>query len=297
MPESTTSAHTADVPDIANVHQYHAWNGYEGRHWAENQDRYEAMVGGSNRPLFAAARIGPADRVLDIGCGAGLTTRRAAVKAPHGRALGVDLSAPMLERARAAAAEKGVANVAFEQGDAQVHPFAPGEFDVVISRGGIWYFADPIAAFANIGSALRPQGRLAIGTPDATGDAADSGFPDIFRIMGEFLPEPPSLATDDETRHLTTMATPADIETVLREAGFGSVSVERHRSHAMLGRSAEEAAEFVFGWGPVRHWFRDADADTEQRAREAVRAALVPHEAAGGVRQSGTGFVATAVWG
>ncbi|WP_106399775.1 class I SAM-dependent methyltransferase [Actinocorallia populi] len=282
---------------IANVHQYEAWNGYEGRHWAENQDRYEAMVGGSNRPLFEAARIGQDDRVLDIGCGAGLTTRRAAVLAPRGRALGVDLSAPMLECARAVAAEKGITNVSFEQGDAQVHPFAAGEFDVVISRGGIWYFADPLAAFANIGSALRPGGRLAITTPDSTGGRVGTGFPDIFRIMGEYLPDPPVLATEDESRALTTMATPGDIATVLTGAGFVSVAVEPHGYTAMLGRTAKDAADFVFGLGPVRHWFRDADADTEHRAHEAVRAALAPHEAAGGVRQPVSGFVATAIRG
>ncbi|KIH96794.1 hypothetical protein LP52_22965 [Streptomonospora alba] len=283
---------------IANVHQYEAWNGYEGLHWARNPDRYEAMVGGSNRPLFEAARIEPADRVLDIGCGTGPTTRRAALKAPHGRALGVDLSAPMLERARAVAEEKGIANVAFEQGDAQVHPFPAGEFDVAISRGGTWYFADPIAAFANIGSALRAGGRLAMGAPDNTDDAADSAdFPDLFRIMGEYLPEPPALATGDESRNLTTMATPADITTVLGGAGFTSVAVERRRTEAMLGRTAEDAADFVFGWGPVRHWFRDADTATERRAREAVRAALVPYETAGGVRQTGSGLLVTAVWG
>ncbi|MUL41407.1 class I SAM-dependent methyltransferase [Streptomonospora sp. PA3] len=282
---------------IANTHQYEAWNGYEGRHWARNPARYEAMVGGFNRPLFGAARIGPGDRVLDIGCGTGLTTRRAALKAPHGRALGVDLSAPMLERARTVAAEKGIANAAFEQGDAQVHPFPAGAFDVVISRGGTWYFADPAAAFANIGSALRPGGRLAIGTPDSTGDAADTGFPDLFRIMGEFLPEPPVLATEDAERAPATMSTPGDVEAVLYAAGFTSVAVERCSAEAMLGRTAEDAADFVFEWGPVRHWFRHTDPETELRAREAVRAALAPYEAAGGVRQPGTGLVVTAVRG
>jgi ubiquinone/menaquinone biosynthesis C-methylase UbiE len=287
---------------IANAHQYEAWNGYEGRHWAQHADRYEGVVGGSNRPLFAAAGIGPADRVLDIGCGTGATTRRAAAKAPKGHVLGVDLSAPMLERARAAAEEKGVANVSFEQGDAQVHPFPRGEFDVVISRGGSWYFADPVAAFANIGSALRPGGRLAITTPDSTGEGKETSHvennsPDVFAIMGEYLPEPPQLATEDKSQNLTTMATPEDIETVLGGAGFRSVAVEPHSYAAMLGRTLEEAVDFLFGWGPVRHWFRDTDAETEQRARQAVSAALAPHEGAGGVRQPSRGFVVTAAWG
>ncbi|MGP3913217.1 class I SAM-dependent methyltransferase [Nonomuraea sp. 10N515B] len=99
--------------------------------------------------------------MLDVGCGTGQTTRLAARTAPHGHALGVDLSEPMLARARATAIAEGITNLRFEQGDAQVHPFPEGGFDVAISRGGIMFFADPVAAFANIGRALRPSGRLA----------------------------------------------------------------------------------------------------------------------------------------
>lgn len=284
---------------IVNTHQFEAWNGREGQHWAEHQDRYDALVGGMNRPLFDAAAIQWRDQVLDIGCGAGTTTRRAAVKATEGRALGVDLSAPMLERARAAAAEKGIANVAFEQGDAQVHPFPAGQFDVVISRGGVWYFADPVAAFANIASALRPGGRLAILTPDNTGEAQDSGFSDIFQIMGEYLPEPPSVAGaeagSDEPLDRSAMSTPADVEEVLSGAGFEQVAVAPVAYSMLLGKTAEDAAEFVFGMGPVRHWFRDATQAAVSTAREAVLAALVPHERPGGIRQPGSMLLSTAV--
>ena len=78
-------------------------------------------------------------------------------KACRGHVVGVDISAPMLERARADTAEQGIANVRFEQGDAQVHPFPDGGFDVAISRGGVMFFADLVAAFANIRRGLRPR--------------------------------------------------------------------------------------------------------------------------------------------
>src|SRR5581483_8598015 len=98
--------------------------------------------------------------VLDIGCGSGRTTREAARTARAGSALGVDISGAAIERARELARSEGLGNVTFELGDAQVHRFASERFDVAISRFGTMFFGDPVAAFANIGRALRPGGRL-----------------------------------------------------------------------------------------------------------------------------------------
>jgi SAM-dependent methyltransferase len=107
---------------IVNTRQAHAWNGYEGRHWAEHQDRWDAINSGANDYLFAAAAISEHDRVLDIGCGNGQTSRLAAGLATHGQVLGSDLSLPMLERAPASASAEGLTNIRFEQGDAEVYP-------------------------------------------------------------------------------------------------------------------------------------------------------------------------------
>jgi ubiquinone/menaquinone biosynthesis C-methylase UbiE len=108
---------------------------------AQDAERYEVVSGGYDAALFAAAAIGPQDRVLDIGCGYGATTRQAARLASAGHALGNDLVEPVLEQARAFAAADGIANVAFEAGDAQTHPFRTGAFDVAISRFGVMFFA------------------------------------------------------------------------------------------------------------------------------------------------------------
>src|SRR3954471_15556366 len=128
---------------IVNVQQAEAWNGYEGRYWADHPQHWDAVAGGLNDPLFAAAVIGSSDRVLDVACGNGQTTRLAAGLASGGHALGVDLSGPMVQRARAIATAEGIGNVRFEQGDAQVYPFPRREFDVAISRGGLTFFTDP----------------------------------------------------------------------------------------------------------------------------------------------------------
>jgi tRNA G46 methylase TrmB len=105
-----------ETPHAANDEQAGYWNGDEAAHWL-------APFTGH---LLAAAAIGGADRVVDIGCGTGSTTRAAARAAIQGEALGVDLSAAMLRQAARRAQEEGLTNVGFEHGDAQVHRFTPG---------------------------------------------------------------------------------------------------------------------------------------------------------------------------
>ncbi|MFA1674625.1 class I SAM-dependent methyltransferase [Rhizobium mongolense] len=123
-------------------------------------DFYDAELKRHNGHLRAAASVGVRDRVLDIGCGAGQSTREAARVAVQGDALGVDTSLEMIEVARRRSNEAGLRNVTFEQGDAQHHAFPAASFDLCISRFGVMFFADPAAAFANVARAMRPGARL-----------------------------------------------------------------------------------------------------------------------------------------
>jgi ubiquinone/menaquinone biosynthesis C-methylase UbiE len=121
---------------------------------------YDAELRRHQEHFRAALNVGPTDRVLDIGCGAGLTTREAACSAVEGSVVGVDVSAEMLEIARRRSAEAGLRNITFELGDAQTHGFPAAHFDLCVSRFGTMFFADPVAAFANFGQAMRPGARL-----------------------------------------------------------------------------------------------------------------------------------------
>ena len=121
---------------------------------------YDAELRRHDEVLRRACAIQSRDHILDIGCGTGQTTRQAARAAESGTALGVDVSAPAIERARALAQAEQVRNVAFECADAQVYRFPQERFDLAMSRFGTMFFEDPATAFANIRPALRPGGRL-----------------------------------------------------------------------------------------------------------------------------------------
>lgn len=272
---------------IANTEQAQAWNGYEGTHWADHHDRWNTVVSGINDELFAAAAIGQDAEVLDVGCGTGQTTRLAARTAHHGHATGVDLSGPMLARAQATATEEGITNVRFEPGDAQVHPFPEGGFDVAISRGGIMFFADPAAAFANIGRALRPDGRLTFACLREM-DRNDWFTVPLTALLGH---KPEFSDSAPYAPGMFSLADPGRIRGVLSEAGFRDVRAVPVDTAMVYG---SDAAAFILSTGPARFNLRDVDRSAIERARERLTTALRPYEESGTVRMHGAWWVVTA---
>lgn len=278
------------MSDIVNTEQAQAWNGPEGAHWARNQDRWNAVNEGFNEPLLDAAALTEGCRVLDIGCGSGQTTRLAALRAPRGHALGLDLSGPMLAEARARAERDGLSHVAFEQGDAQVHPFESGAYDSALSRYGVMFFADPVAAFGNIGRALRPGGRLAFVCPAA---AEHNGWVEALSALSGLLP------VGDLARPglpgMFSLADPARIREVLTGAGFTGITVTESQAYGTWGSGAADAAEFLLGTGPGSHLMRQVDETTRVRARRALEDRLRAHETPDGmVRLLSTSWLVTA---
>ncbi|MEV0154444.1 methyltransferase domain-containing protein [Micromonospora sp. NPDC050686] len=271
---------------LVNTHQAEAWNGYEGRHWADHQDRYDAVNAGFNEVLLAAVR--PGNRVLDVGCGTGQLTRLAA-RAGDGGAVGVDLSAPMLDRARASAAEEGVPGVEFVRADAQVHPFPAAAFDVALSRFGVMFFADPVAAFGNIGRALRPGGRLAFVCLD------DFRRGDLGAVLGALAAHLPPPGTDGTgAAEPLSLADPAVVARVLTAAGFAGIECVPVEAVAHWGRDAVDAGHFLAGWGPIRHQLDRVDPASAARARAALVEALRAYEQPGAVRLQATAWSITA---
>ncbi|MFF1506111.1 class I SAM-dependent methyltransferase [Streptomyces sp. NPDC058326] len=279
---------------LVNTAQSEAWNGYEGHHWSDHHDRWNAVNEGFNAPLLAAAAIRPEDRVLDIGCGAGQATRLAARAAHRGTALGLDLSEPMLARARQIAAEEGLSHADFQQGDAQVHPLPSASFDVALSRFGVMFFQDPVAAFANIAAALRPGGRIAF---VCMADPSRTDWVPVFGALGDLMPSPAAGEAETQEDHgpgMFSLANPDRIRLVLTAAGLGAVSVTPCDADGLWGRDAEDAAAFVLASGPARHFLAGLAPDTAERARVEVTRSLRKFERPSGVHLRTAGWLVTA---
>ncbi|WP_062348364.1 class I SAM-dependent methyltransferase [Herbidospora yilanensis] len=275
--------------DIPNTAQATSWNGPEGVHWADQKDHTAGGNAALHRLLFGAAAITETDRVLDIGCGAGETTIVAARLAARGHVVGVDLSRPMLERARADGVRSGLVNLRFEEGDAQVHPFPDDHFDVAVSQFGIMFFADPVAAFANIGRAVRPGGRLVFVCPQDIARCAWYTVPNA-ALLGH-PPEPPA---DALAPGMFSLADRSRIERVLGEAGFRTVTTTAVDVPLYFGRDAANAADFYLGTGPVRAILERDATLTPAAARAILRATLEPYAGPEGVYLGGALWLVSA---
>ena len=273
---------------IANQEMAAAWDGHEGDVWAEHAERYDRTGGRIWKAFLDRRPISEGDRVLDIGCGTGRSTLDAARLAPEGHALGVDLSARMLERARERSAAEGIANVRFVQADAQVHPF-DDTFDIAISSFGGMFFADPVAAFGNIGGALRPGGRLAI---LAWRELARNEWLTMLRealALGRDLPQPPPSAPGP-----FGLADPGHVRRVLDAAGFENVHLEPIEEPVNFGADADDAFSFVRTLGIVEGLTKNLDADMRARALEQLHRALKAHDTGDGVLVGSCAWLITA---
>jgi SAM-dependent methyltransferase len=221
-----------------NAEQAEDWNGASGREFIEQRERHERMLGRLKARLLAAARIRDGENVLDIGCGCGDTTIRAARATPSGHALGADFSRIQVAEARRLAAAAGVTNARFEVADAQVHPFGAGAFDVVLSSFGVMFFDDPAAAFGNVRKALRPGGRLAFlcWRSRAENPVFTTGFDDAAAALGlRERPRPPAAFS---------LAGTGRAGALLSGAGFGGIEFARADEPMLIGGSVDDVLEY-----------------------------------------------------
>ena len=236
---------------------------------------YDAELRLLNEVLRLACGVERHDRVLDVGCGAGQTTREAARMAAEGSALGIDLSAEAIAGAREFAQVEGIRNVTFVHADAQAYPFPSERFDLVVSRFGTMFFQDPVAAFANIGRALRPAGRLvmmvwqgheqnewSLAMEDALGGPRDP--------LASEAPDPFSLAD------------PAKVEGII-DAGFADVTFTDVHRPIFFGRDVAAALEWVRGFTCTQEALAGPGTPSADRALGRLRGALRAHAAGSGV--------------
>jgi SAM-dependent methyltransferase len=221
-----------------NAEQAEDWNGASGREFIEQRERHERMLGRLTVRLLAAAQIRDGENVLDIGCGCGDTTILAARATGSGHALGADFSRIQIAEARRLAAAGGVINARFEVADVQMHPFAAGVFDVVLSKFGVMFFDDPAAAFTNLRGALRRGGRLAFlcWRTREENPIFTTGFAGAAAALGlRELPGPSAAFSLADTGRVSAL---------LSGAGFGSIEFARADEPMLIGRDVDDVLEY-----------------------------------------------------
>ena len=272
----------------ANAEQLRAWDGDEGAYWATHAEYFDRSALPFHHRLLAAAAIHEHDRVLDIGCGTGQTTLRAARSAAAGSVLGIDLSSPMLAYARQRAADGHLENVSFLQADAQIHPFDPDAFDVAISNTGATFFGDLRAGFSNIARALRPGGRLALLTWQPLPDNEWVGELTGALAAGRALPSPPP-----DAPHPFALADPDRVRSILTAAGFAEIDLEPAHERIWFGHDADDAYQFVLG---LLGWMLDGLDDVGKTgALDALRATTRRHDTPDGVLYDSAVWIIRAV--
>lgn len=270
----------------ANRSQAEAWDGPEGGYWAIHHDAFEQSLAAYHGAFHAAAGIGATDRVLDVGCATGVTTRAAARAATRGNVTGVDLSTEMLAVGGRLAAEAGLDNITFLRADAQVHAFPPASFDVAVSLTGAMFFGDPHAAFTRLLESLRPGGRLVLLTwrsvelqewAQCFSEALTGSRPPV---PPPGAPGPFSLSDEDRVRNL------------LESAGFRDVRLTPHDEPTVYGRTVDEAHDLLLG---LLGWMvRHQDAEQRQASSGALRRVLADHLDDHGVRFRSATWLITA---
>jgi SAM-dependent methyltransferase len=276
----------------ANEAQKRYWNTVAGPRWVANPGFRERRNQESLALLLDRLRITGGENVLEIGCGTGAITLPLATSVgEQGRVLAVDIAEPMLNAARQRVGEAGVQNVTLRLGDAQVMALEPGSFDIATSRMGVMFFADPIAAFRNIGSALKPGGRLIFACWASLAENRHwlISYDIALRHLG-----PPAKLPDHEPSPLA-FADPDYVRGVLAAAGFVGIEIERAHP-TIIGGSAEEEARQALMMGPTARLLeaKQPDEPTRQVIAQEIAAAFAAEARNGPIRLPATILLVTA---
>lgn len=267
---------------MASVHgnedQIAYWNGPTGQRWTEQQETMDASLLPMAEAALAAAQARDGEHVLDVGCGTGATSLMLAERVgAHGSVLGVDISRPMLARARERAAGHG--NMQFIEADACVHGFAPKSIDLLFSRFGVMFFADPLAAFQNLHKAMKPAGRMAFVCWRPLSENPFALVP-----MGVALKHlPPQPAPDPTAPGPFAFGDRERVSGLLSKAGFKDVRFTPLNTTMVMARKPETAAKEAVYVGMASRLLKDAPEEVKQKVVAELTQAFAQHLGPDGV--------------
>jgi SAM-dependent methyltransferase len=270
-----------------NEDQRAYWNGVDGEYWTSNQNRLDRTLAPVTGPLLAFAAPLPGSTVIDVGCGCGATTVEIAhAVGPSGRVVGIDVSSPML--ALAAERLRPFANTTCLVGDASALPLGDLGAELIVSRFGVMFFGDPVAAFANLRTGLIAGGRLRFACWRPINENPWIQIP--LHAVYEHVPRLPK--PDPEEPGPFSLGDSARVTQILMAAGFEGPSFTPLDipMDIAAGGTLEDAVIQSSAMGPAKRALADQSDDIRAAALESIRRALAPYASPEGVRLPG------AVW-
>ncbi|WGS02326.1 methyltransferase domain-containing protein [Bradyrhizobium sp. ISRA443] len=256
-----------------NADQIAYWNGPGGQRWAARQAAQDIVLKPVLDLLVDRAKPTAGERVLDVGCGSGASTNALANKVgPSGHVFGVDVSGPMLERARQSTPQD--APVDYALADATVYPFDPASFDLLTSRFGVMFFAEPAVSFANLRKALKRSARLAFACWKEPRE--NPFFMTSLQAVYKHVPKLPQLGPEDPGPF--SFASEARVNRILGEAGFSGIAMEpcRLELDVAIGRGLDAAVQGALEIGPASRALEGHPDDVRAAAITSIREALTP---------------------
>jgi SAM-dependent methyltransferase len=256
-----------------NADQIAYWNGPGGQRWADRQAAQDILLAPVADLVIDRAKPSAGERILDVGCGSGATTIALAGKVgPSGHALGIDVSGPMLARARHSAPKE--LPLDFVQADATVYPFVAASFDLLASRFGVMFFADPALSFANLRKALKPSGRLAFACWREPRE--NPFFMAPLQAVYKHVPKLPPQGPEDPGPF--AFASEARVHRILGEAGFTAIGMEpcNLALDVAIGRGLDAAVQSALEIGPASRALEGHPEDVRAAAVISIREALTP---------------------
>jgi ubiquinone/menaquinone biosynthesis C-methylase UbiE len=256
-----------------NADQIAYWNGPGGQHWIDRQRAQDTLLAPISDILIDRAKPEAGERIVDVGCGCGATSIAFAQKVgPTGHVFGIDISVPMLARARQLT-PAGLP-VDFVLADATVYPFDTASFDLLVSRFGVMFFAEPAISFANMRRALRPSGRLTFACWREPRD--NPWMMTALQAVYKHVPKLPELGPEDPGPF--SFASEQRVQRILNEAGFSGVKMERCdlSLDVAIGRGLDAAVETGLEIGPASRALEGQPAEVRAAAGNSIREALTP---------------------
>jgi SAM-dependent methyltransferase len=282
---------TIQAADDKNADQIAYWNGANGQRWTDRQAEQDVLLAPVLKALIDRAAPKTGERVIDVGCGCGATSIAFAERVtPGGFVLGVDISGPMLARARQVAPRP--LPVDFVQADATVYPFDPQSFDLLVSRFGVMFFAEPAVSFANLRAALRRSGRVAFACWREPRENPWMMAP--LQAVYRHVPKMPPPGPDDPGPF--AFASEERVLGILTEAGFKDIAMEpvALSLDISIGRGLEAAVQAALQIGPASRALDGHPPEVRAAAAASVREVLTPFARGDAVPLAGSIWIVTA---